>query len=175
MELKTRFLCVIITVLCVFGPTPIRGENHYATRQRGLLVAKEPRLWDEYGNIRLNDERARLDNFAIAMQNEPNSKAYLIGYGGTTAAVKCHGLARAYRAKQWLVNGRYIETRRIIMIDGGFRSEPATELWLVRKGEAAPRPSETVARKKVRFSGSSLCGRAMRLWLNSTLEAEMNP
>ena len=31
--------------------------------------------FDEYGNIRFNDEKARLDNYAIQLQNEPGSHA----------------------------------------------------------------------------------------------------
>ena len=30
--------------------------------------------FDEYGNIRFNDEKARLDNFAIQLQNEPGAR-----------------------------------------------------------------------------------------------------
>src|SRR5205823_13125607 len=35
--------------------------------------------FDEYGNIRFNDEKARLDNFAIQLQNEPTAQGYIIG------------------------------------------------------------------------------------------------
>ncbi len=42
----------------------------------------EARKIDEYGNIRFNDEKARLDNFAIEMQNDPTAQGYLVCYGG---------------------------------------------------------------------------------------------
>ncbi|MDT5159221.1 MAG: hypothetical protein QOH51_3578, partial [Acidobacteriota bacterium] len=45
-------------------------------------LIKTPRKIDEYGNIRFNDEKARLDNYAIELQNDPTSQGYLICYGG---------------------------------------------------------------------------------------------
>ena len=37
---------------------------------------------DEYGDIKFDDEKARLDNFAIELQNDPTSQGYLTCYGG---------------------------------------------------------------------------------------------
>jgi hypothetical protein len=38
--------------------------------------------FDEYGDICPGDEKARLDNFAIQLQNNPELQAYIIFYGG---------------------------------------------------------------------------------------------
>ncbi|HEU4833761.1 MAG TPA: Ig-like domain-containing protein, partial [Pyrinomonadaceae bacterium] len=47
-----------------------------------VKVAPPPaRKFDEYGNIRFNDEKARLDNYAIQLQNEPGSQGTIIVYG----------------------------------------------------------------------------------------------
>src|SRR5258705_10595666 len=35
----------------------------------------------EHGNIKFNDEKARLDNYAIQLQNHPDSQGYIIAYG----------------------------------------------------------------------------------------------
>ena len=70
-----------------------------------------PRKFDEYGNIRFNDEKARLDNYAIQLQNEPGSTGTIIVYGS------CEGEAqqRGDRAKDYLVNTRGIEAGRITL------------------------------------------------------------
>src|SRR3989440_6796531 len=44
-------------------------------------IPRAPVKFDTYGNIRFNDEKARLDNFAIQLQNEPNAQGYIIRYG----------------------------------------------------------------------------------------------
>jgi hypothetical protein len=70
-----------------------------------VKVAPPPaRKFDEYGNIRFNDEKARLDNYAIQLQNQPGSAATIIVYGS------CAGEAqqRGDRAKDYLVNTRGI-------------------------------------------------------------------
>lgn len=92
------------------------------------------RKFDEYGNIRFNDEKARLDNYAIQLQNAPGDRAVIIGYGSCEG----EGLTRANRAKDYLVNTRGIDAGRIDTVDGGCRAELHVELWLVPSGAAAP-------------------------------------
>jgi hypothetical protein len=93
-----------------------------------------PRKFDEYGNIRFNDEKARLDNFAIQLQNEPGSEGYIIAYGTCTG----EGQARADRAKNYLVNTRGVDAARIFTIDGGCRADLTVELWIRPTGATAP-------------------------------------
>lgn len=95
------------------------------------------RKFDEYGNIRFNDEKARLDNFAIQLQNEPTAQGYIIGYGSCDA----EGQTRANRAKDYLVNTRGIDGSRLMVVDGGCMPELKVELWICPSGSAAPTPS----------------------------------
>ncbi|HET6891376.1 MAG TPA: hypothetical protein VFH31_09760 [Pyrinomonadaceae bacterium] len=98
-----------------------------------------PIKFDEYGDIRFNDEKARLDNYAIQLQNQPGATATIIAYG-TCAG---EGQARADRAKNYLVNTRGIEASRITAIDGGCRSDLKVELWIVPEGATAPAADTT--------------------------------
>jgi hypothetical protein len=93
--------------------------------------------FDEYGNIKFNDEKARLDNYAIQLQNQPASQGYILAYGA------CAGEAqtRADRAKDYLVNTRGMDASRLVTVDGGCRSELAVELWVVPTGATPPTAS----------------------------------
>jgi hypothetical protein len=93
--------------------------------------------FDEYGNIRFNDEKARLDNYAIQLQNQPGAQGYIIAYGGCAGEAQ----ARADRAKDYLVNTRGIDAGRIVTMDGGCRSDLAVELWVVPSGATPPAAS----------------------------------
>jgi hypothetical protein len=90
--------------------------------------------FDEYGNIKFNDEKARLDNYAIQLQNTPGSQGTIIAYGSCEGEAQ----ARADRAKDYLVNTRGIEAGRITTIDGGCRSDLTVQLWVVPSGADAP-------------------------------------
>ena len=76
--------------------------------------------FDSYGNISWDDEKAHLDNFAIALQQDPNLIGYIIVYAGRRA---CVGEARdrALRAKMYLVETRGISQTQIKWLDGGYR------------------------------------------------------
>jgi hypothetical protein len=90
--------------------------------------------FDEYGNIRFNDEKARLDNYAIQLQNDPGAGGTIIVYGTCNG----EGQQRGDRAKDYLVNTRGIEAGRITVVDGGCRADLAVQLWIVPSGADAP-------------------------------------
>jgi len=101
--------------------------------------APGPTKFDEYGNIRFNDEKARLDNYAIQLQNQPGSQGYIIALGSCAG----EGQARADRAKDYLVNTRGIDAGRIVTMDGGCREELVVELWIVPSGATPPTASNS--------------------------------
>jgi hypothetical protein len=106
-----------------------------------------PTKFDEYGDIRFNDEKARLDNYAIQLQNAPGSQGYIIAYGTCSGDGLCTHTScivaqkRADRAKDYLVNTRGIDAGRIMVVDGGCRSAVDVELWVVPTGATPPAAS----------------------------------
>jgi hypothetical protein len=123
----------------VGGVDPTCNRTASCTTQvRPVAVARK---FDEYGNIRFNDEKARLDNYAIQLQNEPSAGGVIIGYG----TCEGEGLTRANRAKDYLVNTRGIDASRITVVDGGCRADLQVQLWIVPSGAAAPTPDMTGA------------------------------
>jgi hypothetical protein len=97
-----------------------------------------PRKFDEYGNIRFNDEKARLDNYAIQLQNEPSAQGYILAFGSCEG----EGPARANRAKDYLVNTRGIDAGRLVIVDGGCMPQLKVELW-IRPSGASEVPVDT--------------------------------
>jgi len=94
---------------------------------------------DEFGEIARDDEKARLDQFAIELQNSPGAQGYIIAYGGARSRYGT-GRQRADRARDYLVSTRGIDASRIVTIDGGTRPSASTELWIVPPGATPPRP-----------------------------------
>jgi len=97
------------------------------------------RKFDEFPNIARNDEKARLDNYAIELQNDPTSTAYVIVYPGQqskTGEVQLHET----RAVDYLVNSRGIDKRRIVTLIGAKRTDLTVELWTCPQGAKSPLP-----------------------------------
>jgi hypothetical protein len=100
-------------------------------------VPVECRKFDEYPAIAYNDEKARLDNYAIELQNDPTATAYVIVYPGQRGRlgdVDRH----TKRAVDYLVNARGISVQRIITLVGPTRDVLLTELWLCPQGTKPP-------------------------------------
>jgi hypothetical protein len=114
------------------------------TAETGIGIV--PYKLDEYGNIRIGDEKARLDNFAIGLQNEPGLIAYVVAYGGRRGR-RNEARNRADRAVNYLVNSRGILPEQVTAVDGGLREELTVELWVSTRGGPAPVPTPTVVPK----------------------------
>ncbi|HEX3560994.1 MAG TPA: hypothetical protein VHU19_17465, partial [Pyrinomonadaceae bacterium] len=123
-----------------------------------LVQQAVARKVDEYGNIRFNDEKARLDNFAIELQNDPTSQGYLICYGGRRGRAG-EGQARCDRAKNYLVTTRGIDASRVVTVDGGYREDLTVELWVVPSGATPPAASPTVDPSEVKATAAPRRGR----------------
>ena len=104
------------------------------------IVARE---FDECNNCTFDDQKARLDNLAVELQNDPTTRAYIIAYGGRMSPVgQVEKLMT--RAREYMVTQRGIDASRLTIVNGGFREEDNVELWIVPSGATAPQPTPTV-------------------------------
>jgi hypothetical protein len=86
--------------------------------------------FDQFGVLPSEDEHLRLDNFAIELNAQPNSKAYIVAYPGPKG--KSDALERIARIRIYLIK-RGIAESRISEITGGTREESTIELYLLMK------------------------------------------
>jgi hypothetical protein len=134
---KKIFLLLIIAIL---------AENMVAAYQE----AGSARKFDEYGDISFEDEKSRLDNFAIELKSDPNAVGYLIVYGGRLS-VRGIAKTRALRAKNYLVKKSSLAPDRIVWVDGGYREDLSTEIHIAPRSATAPSPSPSVDPSEVQF------------------------
>jgi len=104
---------------------------------------------DEYGNIRFNDEKARLDNFIVELQNDPTTQGYVLCYGGRVG-YEGEAQRRCGHAKDYISNTCEISADRIVTVDGGYKEELTVELWIVPSGANPPTASPTVDPSEVK-------------------------
>jgi len=129
-----------------------------------ISIQRETAKFDEFGDVCCGEEKARLDNFAVALQNVPEARGFIVFYGGRRQSYPfCHSSrkrlprrgeaqARAERLKPYLLHGwSTLDPRRVVVIDGGYRETWSAELWIMPKGGTAPKPTPTVRIENMRF------------------------
>ena len=128
-----------------------------------VVAPREAGLFDKFGDVCCDDEKARLDNFAIQLQNEPGAQGYIIFYGGRRHNYPyCHSSrlriprsgeaeARAERLKPYLVASRGLDSKRIVVVNGGYRELWEAELWIVPKGANPPTLTPTIKAQDIKF------------------------
>ena len=126
-------------------------------------VTPPTQVFDRFGDICCDDEKARLDNFANELRHSSEARGYIIFYGGQrhnypycdSAQQKLprrgEGEARAARLKPYLVVARGLDPKRIVVVNGVYRESWTAELWIVPKGASPPTPSPTVQPQDIRF------------------------
>lgn len=95
------------------------------------------RLVDSFGEILVTDLKARLDNFALELQQAPDAKGYVVAYA---AKNRFPGwpVRTALDSFQFIVGYRGIPAARLAVINGGLRGDNRVELWLAPPGAGAP-------------------------------------
>ena len=106
------------------------------------IVEKLPRLFDDYGDIPLKQEKKHLDNVALAMRDYSGSRLYIVGYEGPNRRNE-KAARRAERARDYLIKKHGIEAGRIALGPKNSlferpHSEFALEFWLDWELEIPP-------------------------------------
>jgi len=126
------------------GDRSCRQTAQAATGVSGLPTITPPKRFDEFPSIAHDDDKARFDNLAIELQNNPGATGYIIAYAGRNSrAGEADRMTK--RAADYLSTNRGISRERLVTINGGYRESNSFELWLVPQGAEAPRPTPTVS------------------------------
>jgi hypothetical protein len=165
MQTISKLICAAVVGWCFFlsiGASAIKID--------------EPRKVDEYADICCEDEQARLDSFAIELQNNPDATGYVIFYGGRRypscwtdyprhrprIPYKGEAEARAASIKPYLTDTRGMDRERIVVVNGGHRESWMAELWIVPKGAKFPAPTPTLRPEQIRYRKGKQRSRAFR-------------
>ena len=101
------------------------------------------RRFDEFPSIAFDDDKARLDNLAIELQNSPGAQGYIIIY--SAARGRAGQVERLIaRTRDYLVTTRGIDASRLVIVNGGTHggtrggTTPTFELYIVPTGATPP-------------------------------------
>ncbi len=126
---------VILILILLGSVTPVSGTT--------------PRKFDEIPAYPWSDVMARLDNVAIAFRRESSdSVLYLIACAGRQGCVGDADRLNS-RAKNYLVAKRGVDSRRIILMDGGYLRRPMIDIWISPSYGSPPPAVPNIDRKLV--------------------------
>lgn len=124
IKIAAAFSLIVLVLPCICSA---QGSNVQGARK-----------FDEFGDIYVTDIKARLDNFAIQLQQEPGTRGFIIIYRARRDLAGLNDRL-AGRMRDYLMNNRGISADRIVTINGGVAYCLTQELWMVPIG-AAPTP-----------------------------------
>jgi hypothetical protein len=117
------------------GVAPDCGCTTTASESAPVATRPEKQLVDEFGKQVDDEVKARVDNFYIQLNNNPNAQGYIVNYG-TAAEIKKR---RAQIMKA--INFRKYDVGRVTFVDGDDTGAGVnTKFWLVPAGADAPTP-----------------------------------
>jgi hypothetical protein len=132
-----------ITVTVEVGGVPQPCAKSESCGASVSLPPPVPHPFDRYGDLKFSDEKTRLDNLAITLQQEPGALGYIVIYSGKQSGLK-EARDRARRAKRYVVNRRDIEAGRVILIYGGRGYGFSTMLLVVPGGAKVPKFGQVI-------------------------------
>ena len=155
----TKLVIAILFICGLFSFSSTARDNSKQLVERywrgvDKVLVGDPRKVDEFGNINCENELARLDAFAVTLQNEPESRGYIIIYGGRTGK-RNEAKARAARMLYYLTKRRGVNPKNVVTLDGGYRETLMGELWIASPTDQAPKATPTVDVKNVKLKGTA--------------------
>ncbi|HEX8844269.1 MAG TPA: PEGA domain-containing protein [Pyrinomonadaceae bacterium] len=125
------------------GERLCRQTAQAATNVIPLPPPPKNKCYDCFPFTAFDDTKARLDNLAIELQNNPTAQGYIIAYAGRgSRAGQADRLIK--RAKDYLIQSRGMDPSRLTVINGGYRDTDYFELWVVPQGAEPPQPTPTM-------------------------------
>lgn len=115
-----------------------RQKDNAPTAVRRIPPPEAERI-DRFISVAPDDDKARLDFFAVALQNRPNAQGYIILYQGTQRRSPKVEVLRK-RALDYLVKERGIDPNRLQIVSWGTLPQTTYDMWLIPPGADPPVP-----------------------------------
>jgi hypothetical protein len=95
--------------------------------------------FDQFALKSIDETLARLDNYIIALQHNDRWSGYMVLYRGRRASKKRTATYRRAIMRH-VISTRAVAISRVKLIDGGYRTDPEIELFLLTAELSPPEP-----------------------------------
>jgi hypothetical protein len=122
--------------------------------------------FDSFGDVNCEIEMARLDSFAVQLQNEPRARGAIMFFAGKMVGDKLpkrgEAEARAERIRSYLTKRRGIPPARLVVMNGGYTSNFQVQLWMVPAEAGLPKREAFPALTEIQYRKGKLNPRDYR-------------
>jgi hypothetical protein len=134
IERGQPLIVTILSTILLFACTGIAAQD----QNRGKI--------DEFGVVNAEDAMARLDRFALELQNHPESRGIIVASRTIShSAPRGTFLRLAHGYLNYLVKSRGVEAERVSVVEGGRKPETRFELWTLPRYELSTISEEAIA------------------------------
>lgn len=139
---KLFIVCLVLLAFSIpnFAQEILQSEDFQSEKSEKI---------DEFGQVSECDLGARLDHLLITLQEKASAKGYIINYQGKDVLPARYESNLIERRIRNYLRLRNFDLSRLILIDGGFREEQATEIWVVPGGAEPPTPTGAIPKPKI--------------------------
>ncbi len=113
-------------------------------------ISNKLEMINAFGYENSGQIRDRLDNLLKMLRGNPAAKGYIINYG-SRADKKFLKVRRTQIDEKFALRPKNL-INRVTVIDGGYREDSVTELWISANGSQKPALTPTVDEKSVGIS-----------------------
>jgi hypothetical protein len=146
-----RKFFTVCACLLAFSLTAISQDEPEASVLTETTKSEKAEKVDEFGSLGECEFSARLDNWLILLHNNESATGFVIFYQGKNvlpAEYEKNFPVAERRARNYIAF-RNVDSIRLTFVNGGFREQASTELWIVPNGAEPPEPTDTVPRPKI--------------------------
>lgn len=151
----TGLVGFVITATASLATMTPEGCHRSASISLNISHAPPPeRHFDSYGDLTLEEEKARLEGFATVILKSPPGSRGLIQKSAGQSTFEREAWYRLDHARVYLFKSRGIEASRVETIDCGFTKSMQTTLWIIPPGAKFPEcpKANAIPRSEMRYT-----------------------
>jgi len=154
-----RKLFIVCTFLLAFSLMVFSQDDYQTADLSEMSQSEKAEKIDEFGKLGECEFGARFDNLLATLQNKTNAEGYIIFYQGKDVLPAEYGNNVNERRARNHIAFRNFDSAHLTFVNGGFREEVSTELWIVPNGAEPPVPTDTIPKPIIPSSKTFLYDR----------------
>lgn len=147
--MKSLRLHSLILVIAVFSTVSIGQHDHSGHSKAAVPTSENSKLLDEFGQLPHCDTTGRYDVFLAELAQNPETQGYIMIYQGGDVLPANYDSPVAERMFRNHMMFRGFDPSRVTLINGGFRGEGMTQLWIVPPGAVPPSPEDSFPKPEI--------------------------